>query len=252
MKRRQFIAGLGAAATWPVVARAQQTESVSRIGLLSLGWRDRGFGRRNLHVFRQELQGFGYVEGRNIIIEYRFADGDFGRLPQLAAELVSAKVDVIIASPTAEAVAAKKTTDAIPIVMINVGDPVGLGLIASLARPGGNVTGLAFSVGLETLGKGLEILTDIIPNLHRVAILTNPANPSHALAGRHVEVMPPQEGYSFSCWKSEVPPTSTAPLRPDQKRRGCRDDRSRRPIRYKCKAACRTGREFRASIYARV
>jgi putative ABC transport system substrate-binding protein len=149
--------------------------------------RDHRLTRQSLDAFREGLRELGYVEGENIIIEYRFAERDLARLPQLAAELVRLKVDMIVAAPTPAAVAAKQSSDTIPIVMLNVGDPVGLGLIASLARPSGNVTGLAYSVGLETFGKGLELLKEIVPDLRRLAILSNPANPAHALAIRNVE-----------------------------------------------------------------
>jgi putative ABC transport system substrate-binding protein len=112
----------------------------------------------------------------------------FDRLPDLAAELVRLKVDIIVAAPTPAAVAAKNATGTIPIVMTVVGDPVGIGLIASLARPGGNVTGLSYSVGVETFGKGLELLKAALPKVRRMAILSNPGNPSHVLAIRDLKV----------------------------------------------------------------
>jgi len=146
-------------------------------------------GKRNLDAFRHGLREFGYTEGKNLVIEYRFADFQFDRLPHLAAELVRLDVAVIVAGPTPAAVAARKATSTIPIVMINTGDPVGLGLVDSLARPGGNVTGLAFTVGTETFGKGLELLRDAVGGLRSVAILFNPANPSHALVLRDVQVV---------------------------------------------------------------
>src|SRR5215207_1778156 len=188
MNRRGFLAGLGGAVAWPLAARAQQPRKSARIGYLVATARDDRLARKNLDAFRQELRELGYIEGQNLVIEQRFAERDFDRLPQLAAELVRLRVDIIVASPTPAAVAAKKATDTIPIVMLNTGDPVGLGLVASLARPGGNVTGLSYSVGLETFGKGLELLKDAVPNLRRVAVLSNPANPAHALATGDVEV----------------------------------------------------------------
>jgi len=139
-------------------------------------------------AFRQGLRDLRWIEGKNIVIEHRFADGRFERLPDLAGELLRLKVDVIVAAPTPSAVAAKDATRTIPIVMVAAGDPVGLGLVASLARPGGNVTGLSFSVGLETVGKGLELLRETLPNVRGVAVLSNPANPSHALAIEDVKV----------------------------------------------------------------
>ena len=122
------------------------------------------------------------------MIEYRWAEGRFDRLPDLAAELVRLKVDIIVALATPAAAAAKNATETIPIVMIGVGDPAGIGLIASLARPGGNVTGLSFSVGPEIIGKGLELLKETVPKVRRVAILSNPANPAQPLAMREVNV----------------------------------------------------------------
>jgi putative tryptophan/tyrosine transport system substrate-binding protein len=137
---------------------------------------------RFVEAFRQGLRELGWVEGQNIVVEYRYADGKFERLPDLAAELVQLKVEVIVATPTPAAVAAGKATTTVPIVMRGVGDPVGLGLVSTLARPGGNVTGLSYSVGTETFGKGLELLKETVPNVQRVAILSNPANPLHDLA----------------------------------------------------------------------
>jgi putative ABC transport system substrate-binding protein len=128
------------------------------------------------------------MEGENLVIERRWAEGRVERFPSLAAELVRLKVEVIVAGPTPPAVAAKNATGTIPIVMWGVGDPVGQGLVASLARPGGNVTGLSFSVGWETFGKGLELLKETVPKVRRVAVLSNPANASHALAIENVKV----------------------------------------------------------------
>jgi putative ABC transport system substrate-binding protein len=139
-------------------------------------------------VFRRALSNLGHTEGQNLLIDYRFAGGDISRLPHLAAELVAAKVDVIVAVPTAAVVAASNATKTIPIVMMNVGDPVGLGLIASLSKPAGNVTGLSFTVGVETFAKALELLTEAAPDARQVAILTNPANPAHARVLSSLEV----------------------------------------------------------------
>jgi putative ABC transport system substrate-binding protein len=170
----------------PLGAAAQQAGKVPRIGYLAAG--SPSGGPHLLEAFRKGLRELGWVEGQNIVIDYRFAEGRFDRLPDLAAELVRLKVDIIVAGPTPPAAAAKKATETIPIVMIGVGDPVGQGLIASLARPGGNVTGLSYSVGLEIFGKGLELLKETVPKVRRVAILSNPANPSHPLAIREVNV----------------------------------------------------------------
>jgi len=141
-----------------------------------------------LDAFRQGLRELGWVEGQNLVIDYRSAEGKLDRLPDLAAELVRLKVDIIVAVPTPAAAAAKNAIETIPIVMIGVGDPVGTGLIASLARPGGNATGLSFSVGLEIAGKLLELLKETVPKVRRVAILSNPANPVQPLLIREVNV----------------------------------------------------------------
>ena len=189
MRRREVDrAVMGSAVAWPFAAHAQQTGKVARIGYLAAGSHDNPLVRQNLDAFRQGLRDLGHVEGQNIAIVYRFAEGDFDRLHDLAAELVRLEVAVIVAAPTPAAVAARNATETIPIVMINVGDPVGLGLIASLARPGGNITGSSFTVGTETFGKALELLRDAVPNLRSVAILSNPANPSHALVTQDVKV----------------------------------------------------------------
>jgi putative tryptophan/tyrosine transport system substrate-binding protein len=143
MKRREFITLLGGAAAWPRVARAQQGK-LPRVGYLSPSSAASGFvGRDN--AFRQGLSELGYVEGKNFIIEYRFADGQFDRLAMLAAELVALNVDIIVAVVTQASVVAKEATATIPIVMVAVSDPLGSGLVPSLARPGGNVTSTSTS-----------------------------------------------------------------------------------------------------------
>ena len=170
----------------PLRDEAQQPGKVPRIGYFSAG--SPSSAPHLLEAFRKGLRELGWVEGQNIVVDYRFAEGRFDRLPDLAAELVRLKVDIIVAVPTPAAAAAKNATETIPIVMINVGDPVGLGLIASLARPGGNVTGSSYSVGLEIIGKQLELLKETVPKVRRVAILWNPANPSHPLVVRELNV----------------------------------------------------------------
>src|SRR5262245_23660027 len=188
MRRREFITLLGGVAAWPQAARAQQQAGkVSRIGFLSLtSPSDRP---PLLDAFRQSLRELGWVEGQNIVIDYRYAEDRVDRLPDLAAELVRLKVDLIIASAgTQVATAAKNATETIPIVMIYVRDPVGNGLIASLARPGGNVTGVSGSAGLELFAKQLELLKETVPKIRRVALLSNPDNAYHQLAIREVNV----------------------------------------------------------------
>jgi putative ABC transport system substrate-binding protein len=187
VRRREFIALLGGATfAWSVAARAQQTGKVYRIGYLAFGSSAVTAGLDE--AFRRGLRELGWVEGQNITIDYGFADGRSDRLADLAAELARSRVDIIVASPTLGVVAAKNATGTIPIVAISVGDPVGVRLIASLARPGGNITGLSYSVGVDTFGKELELLKEILPDIGRVAVLSDPANPAHALAITNVKV----------------------------------------------------------------
>jgi putative tryptophan/tyrosine transport system substrate-binding protein len=175
MRRREFITLLGGVvATWPLAARAQQPAGrVHRIGYLSVSSRE-----PTLHLiqaFEQSLRSLGYRVGENIAIEYRFGDGEMERLPALAADLVRLGVDIIIATGGNPAtVAAMKATTTIPIVMTSGVDPINTGLVASLARPGGNVTGLAIDTGGEILGKRFELLKETLPNLSRLGILWNP------------------------------------------------------------------------------
>ena len=157
----------------PCVAQAQPTGKVYRLGFLSSG---SATAQASLvAALRDGLRAHGWFEGRNILIDYRFAENRFDRLPELAAELVRLKVDLIVATPAAAAVAAKKATGTIPIVIAGGADPVGLGLVANLARPGGNVTGSVGSVE-DLYAKRLQLLKEAIPNARRVAILSNPAS----------------------------------------------------------------------------
>jgi putative tryptophan/tyrosine transport system substrate-binding protein len=156
-----------------VIADAQQTGKVPRIGFLDSSTASGSAVLRE--AFRQELRKLGWIEGKNLMIEYRFAEQKPERLPELAAELVRLKVDLIVVFGGAEALAAKGATSTIPIVMTNTADPVGAGLVASLARPGGNVTGLStLSTQLNT--KRLEILKDAVPKLARVGVLRQPGS----------------------------------------------------------------------------
>jgi putative ABC transport system substrate-binding protein len=169
--RRTFLAGTGAVLlATPLAAEGQQAAKVARIGYLSPNL---AASPRNHEAFRQGLRDLGYVEGRNVVIEYRTAEGKLERLPALAAELVALKVDVIVAPNTPAAVAAMQATKTIPIVFAVAGDPVGSGLVTSLARPGGNVTGLS-NLALELVGKCLEQLKQTIPGVTRIAILWHP------------------------------------------------------------------------------
>jgi ABC-type uncharacterized transport system substrate-binding protein len=171
MKRREFITLLGGAAvTWPLAARAQQAAKIPRIGIIddSPIW----------NAFRQGLRDLGYLEGQNIAFEYRYADGLPDRLAEVAGELVLRPVDLIVVYGTPPTRAAQQATTTIPIVMIGIGDPVGAGLVASLARPGGNITGNTI-LGPDVAGKRLQLLKEVIPYLFRVAFLWNPDNASH-------------------------------------------------------------------------
>jgi putative ABC transport system substrate-binding protein len=173
MSRRAFVAavasGLLAA---PLTALAQPAAKVPRIGVLTINL---AASPPNLHeAFRQELRDLGYVEGRNVVLEYRDAGGKVEQLPALAAELVALKVDVILAGPTVAAVAAKHVTRTLPIVFIGPSDPVTSGLVSSLARPGGNVTGPSSALSPELAGKCLEQLTQAVPGVSRVAVLWQP------------------------------------------------------------------------------
>ncbi len=174
MLRREFITLFGGtAATWPLAARAQQTAGrVYRVGYLSIGSRDQTF--HLIKAFEEGLRSLGYRVGQNIVIEYRFADGEVQRFPALAADLVRLGVDVIVTGVNSNTVAVMKATTTIPIVMTNSVDPIGAGLVASLARPGANVTGFAVDTGSEILGKRFELLKETLPNLSHLGILFNP------------------------------------------------------------------------------
>jgi len=178
--RRRFLCIASASLiTGPVAAEAQQAVKTPSIGVLLAGWR--GDTVEVAEAFRQGLRGLGYVEGRNITIEYHFAEGRLDRFYELASELVRLKVDVIVAPGTAAAQAARKATGTIPIVIVTAGNPVGDGLIKSLGRPGGNVTGLSMSVEQEIGGKHLQLLKEAVPTVSRVAVLWNPLTAPHTI-----------------------------------------------------------------------
>jgi putative ABC transport system substrate-binding protein len=184
MKRRAFITLLCSATAWPLAAHGQQTAKPV-IGFLSSS--SKAVTQQNFDSFAQGMHEFGYEEGRNCVIEQRYADGSSSRLPQLAQELLNLQPKVIVADSTPGTLATKRATSTTPIVGLNLTDPVGLGLVASVAHPGTNVTGTLIRVeGLS--GKLLEIALDLVPRANKIGILLNPSNPSNIVQRREVEV----------------------------------------------------------------
>ena len=180
MRRREFIAIVGGAAVaWPFMANAQQAGRIYRIGMLETI--SPALNAANFDAFRQTLRQLGYIEGQNLVIEYRSADGRSERFPALAAELVGLRVDVIVTRGTPAALAAKRATATIPVVMAAIGEPLGVGVVDSLAHPGSNVTGFSAFV-TELAGKRVELAKEMFPGRSKVALLNNKSNP----------VIPPQ------------------------------------------------------------
>jgi putative ABC transport system substrate-binding protein len=180
MRRRDFIKVIaGSAAAWPLAARAQQAAKMYRLGQLSAS-AAAGWIVPMLAAFMGGMRDLGYVEGRNLLIEHRYADGGFERLPALAQELLAWKPDVLLVSTTPGNLAAKAATSTVPIVMVAVADPIGVGLITSLERPGGNITGVT-NIGAELAGKRIEILREIVPAASKIAVLINPDDQNAAL-----------------------------------------------------------------------
>ena len=178
MRRRDFIKGIaGSATAWPLVTRAEQSNKIARIGALYIGTADAETFKKEL---REGLRELGYVEGQNIAFEFRSAEGKLDRLPQLAAELVRLKVNVIVALYTPCSLAAKQATREIPIVIIT-GDPVETGIVPSLAHPAGNITGVSL-MSAALYGKSIELFRDMLPSVRRVAVLGNATNPVFAKA----------------------------------------------------------------------
>ncbi len=174
MRRREFIGGIALGfIALPCAVDAQQAGNVPRVGFLVTGSLDSPAIQRNLDAFREGLRERGYVEGQNIVIEFRSADGNIQRFPGLAAELVRLKVDLILTPNTPAGLAAQQATTTIPVVVPVMGDPVGDGLVASLARPGGNITGLTF-LGPELVPKRIELLKEALPSISRVVVLWHP------------------------------------------------------------------------------
>ena len=187
MKRRAFIALLGGAtatsATWPLAALAQTKLKVPQIGYI--GGTGAGVSEHILGAFRQGLRELGYVEGQTIALEVRWGEGRTERIPEMVTELIGLKVDVLVAGYSVAALAAKKATVTIPIVIV-AADPVGLGLVASLARPGGNVTGLSY-FNEAIIAKRLQLLKELVPGLARIAVLKNPSVAIHATFWQETE-----------------------------------------------------------------
>jgi putative tryptophan/tyrosine transport system substrate-binding protein len=184
IQRREFISMLGGAATWTVAARAQQTNNLKTIGFLGSGT-PATQGERHVS-FVQRLRELGWIDGGTIAIEYRWAEGRGERYAEIAAEFVRLKVNAIVVSGTPAIMAAKQATSFIPIIFVGAGDPVGTGLVASLSRPGSNVTGLS-SQAPDTLGKRIELLRELVPSLRRLAIMINSDNPVAILEMREVQ-----------------------------------------------------------------
>ena len=200
LSRRAFVRSLAALAASraivfkPQSAYAQQTSSPRRIGFLLVGWSPES---KEVQQFRQGLLDAGYAEGPDVVIEWRSANGDYARVPELVADLVQGKVDVIVVDSTVAAQAVKRATSTIPIVMALVADPVGSGLVANLARPGGNVTGLSIMLP-ELSAKGLQLLKEAIPRLTRAAVLWNPATPYHPKVIEELKAVAPSLSMELS------------------------------------------------------
>jgi putative ABC transport system substrate-binding protein len=205
MERRTFLATLaGGLLAAPLAAEAQPREKVPRVGYLTAGSHSDQGRQRRFEAFRQGLRELGYVEGQNIAIESRWAEGKDDWYPALAADLVRLKVDVIVAVGGAATKAAQQATRTIPIVMSLVNDPLGSGLVPSLARPGGNITGISL-MAPDLVGKQLGVLKEVVPKVSRVALLRNPANPASAPQLREAEVAARALGVRLQTLEARVP-----------------------------------------------
>ena len=188
--RREFTTLIGAAAAWPLAARAQQAPKTACIGVLAT------LPLPPVQRFFRKLQEYGYVEGRNLRLEPRFAGGDDDRYPALAAELVSIPADIVVTWGTPAALAAKQATTTIPIVMGAIADPVSVGIVSNLARPEGNITGFA-SLDADLEVKRLELLKDLLPQLARIGVLGNTANPFLEVALKNLRPAAKQLGVTI-------------------------------------------------------
>jgi putative tryptophan/tyrosine transport system substrate-binding protein len=181
MRRREFITLIGTAAGWPLAVSAQQPTKIFKIGFIATGGVP-----LYMNAFHDELQALGWIEGKNVIYEARYAENRLDRLPELVTELLRLNIDIIVAGGTPAPLAAKRATATVPIVMAGAADPLGSGLVASLARPGGNVTGLS-PTGADLVGKRLELLKEVLPGLSSVAILWNADHPFSTLVFKETE-----------------------------------------------------------------
>ena len=202
-RRRELVIALGVGAlVAPLASFAQQQGKVWRVGFLSPA--SATFSSSNTNAFLKGMRELGYVEGKNLVIEWRFADGKFERLPGLAAELVQLKVDVIVVQSSPAVSAAQKATTTIPIVMATTGDPVGSGFVKSLARPGGNITGLS-NMGGDTGAKLLDLLLSVVPKLSRVAVLVTPTNPTYRAISQSVQAAAQKAGVKTLVAEASTP-----------------------------------------------
>src|SRR5215475_350437 len=194
MDRRAFITIVGGSILAAPLVADGQAKKTPRIGFLATGSAE--YVKSRVTAFEQALHKLGYVDGTSITIEYRYADGRFEQLPSLATELVRLRVDILVVMGAPAAHAAKNATSVIPIVIGNAADPVGTGLVASLARPGGNITGLSdFNLGVVT--KRLELLKEVVPSASRVAVLLNPANPTNPPQLKEIQTVAPALGVTL-------------------------------------------------------
>jgi putative ABC transport system substrate-binding protein len=194
VNRRAFVTGLGAVLAAPRAVDAQQMASRRRIGVLLVGLSPES---KEAHSFRQGLRDAGYVEGTNVVVEWRSANGDYKRVPDLIADFVQQRVDVIVLDSTVATQLTMRSTSTIPIIMALVVDPVGSGLVKSLARPGGNVTGLSMMT-TELNAKRLELLKEVVPRLSKVAVLWNPDHPFHSKVVEDLKVIAPSLSLELS------------------------------------------------------